>query len=489
MELREDKIMENKETSCNAAFVPQPSTLQIDGLLGPLGVGFYPRFNALWHLKDLGIASNIAAFTVEGWQDIDPERPIRVAMLDTAVAWEHPNLESAVDLGLMRDFQSDNDGLFVVPPVSKADKTSRRWVIDRVEAKVAAVLKDMSHGAKAAITGQRTLPTPESVGPAAHGTAVAGLIGARPARINLRLPIETEDNKVPGGKLESGLPLPYSGINPFCRIVPISTTAAPDPAMILAALQYARLIKAQILVIAAAWEDSGRTTEQIGLQPGKHVPEWKDVEAELDRLAEDCIILCAAGNSGKDALAYPASLSNRVPKLYAVTACKSDGTPVSYTAKPSNVYKTLSTLGGEAPRYDRARDLVDPWAIRDFDPGRTYERDGTGQLKTEYVPVERLISLDPPGPVGANPSPYAYTPRAGGEHLEIGSLFAEFNGTSAAVAIAAGLISLVMQSEKTGENKQSKPGQGSAAEETWFNLTEAKTKFDPGEGADRGQSP
>lgn len=482
--------MEDSENCSNVSFVPEPSELRIDDQKGPLGVGFYPRFNALWHLRDLGVASDIASFKVEGWQGVDADSPVRVAMLDTAVAFEHPNLVGAIDLGLMRDFQSDNDGFFVVSPVSEADEISRQWVIDRVEAKTAAVLREMPDSSKEAITKKRTLPTPESVGPAAHGTAVAGLIGARPNRIALRLPIEAGNNAFPGGELKGGTPLPYCGINPFCRIVPVSTSAAPDPAMILAALRYVRLIEARILVIAAAWEDNGRTTEQIGPQPGKDVPGWKEVDAELERLAEDCIILCAAGNSGREALAYPASLSDRIDNLYAVTACKSDGTAVSYTAKPSGAHKTLSTLGGEAPRYDRKTDLIDPWAIREFDPGRTYNLDGTGKPKTDYVPVQRLISLDPPGPVGANPSPYAYTPKALGEHLDIGSLFAEFNGTSAAVAIAAGLISLVLQSTKTGDNKVSKPDQASSLEANWLNLAGAKTRFaQTGQSPDRGNSP
>lgn len=461
--------MPNGKNTEDPAYVPQRSHLRITEKEGAVGVGFYPSFQALWHLKALGVANAIETFQSDAWERVDQDAPVRIAIIDTAVAWEHPNLVGAIDLGRMRDFQSSNAGAFVVPPRSDEDRKSRRALVEKVRDAKAKVLEDMPEPAQRAIVDQILLPRPESVGPATHGTAVAGLIGARPAEVDVLKPLQawktTTPPALPG---VDQVPLAYSGINPFCRIVPISTTAAPDPDMILAALQYARLIDARILVIAAAWEDTLRA------QAGGNVfnsggSTWREVEHELDRLGETCIILCAAGNSGTDALAYPASLSNRIAGLYSVTACRDDGTPVSYTAVPGAGFKSLSTLGGEAPRFDCKTDMIDPWAIRDFDPGR--------QPGSTSVPVERLISLDPPGPTGANPSPYGYTPNAGDKHLEVGSLYAEFTGTSAAVAIAAGLISLALQQKRSDQGSNKVALQAAPSASGLFDLPSAKTRF------------
>ncbi|MEI5682071.1 hypothetical protein G6N74_25710 [Mesorhizobium sp. CGMCC 1.15528] len=58
----------------------------------------------------------------------------------------------------------------------------------------------------------------------AHGTAIAGLIGARPVSAQ-GLPVESP-NKV-------SINLPFAGVDPFCRIVPISTNFDPDPEQLI----------------------------------------------------------------------------------------------------------------------------------------------------------------------------------------------------------------------------------------------------------------
>ena len=273
---------------------------------------------------------------------------------------------------------------------------------------------------------------------------MAGLIAGRPTRARCVIPTE--------GPWETGDPviphiddrvLPYAGINPFCNIVPVSTTAAPVPSMVLAALDYAQFIQADVVVIAAAWEDSEIYTADL-----KHCPErWSQVDAKLKELARTAVVLCAAGNSGKTELAYPALLAKQaqIPNLLAVTACDAFGKVLDYAPRFDTAGQMVMALSSSSKTYDSAHILYDPWESAEPGVGRAQDDPLMTPEQKKALPLQGLISLDVPGPFGYNPSPYSYTPKPQGPHLEIGSLYCRFSGTSAATAVAAGLISLAMQ--------------------------------------------
>jgi hypothetical protein len=134
--------------------------------------------------------------------------------------------------------------------------------------------------------------------------------------------------------------LPYAGINPFCSIIRVSTTAAPVPLMVLATLDYAQFIQADVVVIAAAWEDSEVYTADL-----KHCSErWSQVDATLKDLVRTAMVLCTAGNSGKTELAYPALLAKQaqMPNLFALTACDAFGAVPSRQAPPGQQAAALT---------------------------------------------------------------------------------------------------------------------------------------------------
>lgn len=70
----------------------------------------YPSYDALWHLKTLGVISD--AGRPNDWSADAVTRPTRVAIIDTSVAAEHPNLLSAVDRTLSLDLFSARLGSF-----------------------------------------------------------------------------------------------------------------------------------------------------------------------------------------------------------------------------------------------------------------------------------------------------------------------------------------------------------------------------------------
>ncbi|TCP43255.1 S8/S53 family peptidase [Rhodovulum marinum] len=417
----------------------------------PLGKGLRPSFHALWHLPEgrLGVVKDLTHFESADWEEASTaDKPVRVAIIDTPIAHDHPNLQGAIDLGLMRDFSLSPAGAFVLPRLDPTDfpddDESRQNLKTTIEQKN---LENEPLGKRilAEIHGPDT--DPPHIIPGAHGTALAGLIGARPARVCLRKPDYHEIDK--RCSIVGAQELPYCGINPFCRIVPISIGAGPDPDMLAGALDYAYLIDADIVVIADSWDRPDDWHRHDG---------WRRVETVFLKLCRQSRVFCAAGNEPADALVYPAALARKPGKdvrdtgPWAVGACTLDGKDLSYSpnwqAINGNGHRMIRTLSTEHSRYDRevgAR--LDPWEIVDEELGRP--------PGDPDFPPHDIISTDVPGPAGYNPSVYDHTPGAGGEHYEIASLYCRFSGTSAATAIAAGLVSLAMQSGKS-------PGQGRA---------------------------
>lgn len=412
-------------------------TIEPDGEQ-PLGKGFRPAFDALWHLKALGVVDDLEASS-GAWEGHQDDMAVRVAVIDTPVAYEHPNLVGAIDLARMRDFSIHDDGVFVVP-TDGTIKAAREEMLRDLSG------WDGSESAKEAIRAETNGPDdrpycrPRTFG--THGTAIAGLIGARPAVAKLRRPERMGENARPSEGED--VALPYAGVNPFCQIVPITTSASPDPDMVLAALAYARLIKPDIVVIAAAWEDKRHRKAR-----------WKEVDAALLALCKESVVLCAAGNSGDVDLAYPACLSVEPDGPIAVTACDATGKPLVYAPDKKATGRVLRVLSSCAEAYSDAGVIYDPWEAVDpmvVQPGD----DPTMKSKITKLPAEDLISLDVPGPYGYNPSPFRYRPTGNGPHLDIGSLYCHFSGTSASTALAAGLIGLAIQDLRQGSQSATK---------------------------------
>ena len=417
------------------------------------GTGYHPAYHALWHLHALGVVTDLETYHSDYWPDaqkVADEDRVRVAIIDTPVAYHHPNLDGVIDLALMRDFSVHDEGVFVVTELSDADAARRKAFADRI----GKTPSPAEAAFLAAVTGKDHRPAAEPRFFGAHGTAVAGLIGGRPAQTKGLSADWTGDLAV-SVTVPDELALPYAGINPYCRIIPISTTAAPEPSMVLAALEYALFVEAEIVVIAAAWEDNA----QYALDRAK----WAPVNAALDRLSKTAVVLCAAGNSGKTELAYPA-LRGAKDGPIVVTACDAAGDVMAYSPDQSDGQWMIKTLSSAAPRYDSEMIIHDHWAVSDPEIVSPAGDPTMSQGKRRALPVEALVSLDVPGPYGYNPSPFRHTPVADGPHFDFASLYCRFSGSSAATAVAAGLISLARQVRKA---KGSATGQLNKPDAGW----------------------
>ncbi|MCK8465186.1 S8 family serine peptidase [Aliiroseovarius sp. S1339] len=431
----------------------------------PSGTGFRPAFHALWHLKELGLVNDLGSYTSPAWDEakayagVADNPPMRVVIIDTAVDYNHPNLKDSVDKALMRDFSRFDKGTFAVldTNIVPANDASRM----QIEAATMTMEPDLG----AAIAKERAwitekynnnnndlLKNSQQRVFGAHGTAVAGLIGARPTTISLREPAffhGRADGDFDESVIRQCVELPYAGVNPFSQIVPLSVSASPRPEMLFYAIQYARCLAPSIVVVADSWE---RPAEYNGTP-------WEDLEDAFLDLCKESLVFCAAGNDDLENLVYPASLSSEREGPWAVGACEryyvEEGghttvvvNDLSYSPdfeiaigleETSNHEKNsqwmIRTLSTELPRFDQTEQKIDPWGTIDKELG-------SPKASTKYPPRD-VITTDLPGRFGYNPASYKYKPLADGEHYEIASLFCRFAGTSASAAIAGGLASLI----------------------------------------------
>ncbi len=471
----------------------------------PLGTGFRPAFHALWHLHVLQIVDKLSEYGGEPWEgaasvamgnkntgkkavsqrkdkgDTDtqvpvPPRPARIALIDTPVDYKHPNLCGAMDTGLMRDFSHTAHGEFLRfkdGNENKGDKyfldadvKSRAWLGDKASKQntdlAKAIVAEIEHG--------HSSERPFRVF-GAHGTAVAGLIGARPTSICFREPAFLRGLKHENGEIiddvvlssADWLPLPYCGINPFCRIVPISISAAPSASMLRSAVEYAKLVEPDIVVIADSWDRPRDRAKPLSKDAQQMQEEenklWDRLHEDFMDLCQETIVLCAAGNEDLSHPVYPASACTDPHGPWAVGACDDKGEDLSYSPTQTTVIGhhgwMIKTLSTELPRFDRedGERKIDPWAAidKDLDPPRLTGRE---------FPARDIVTTDLPRQAGYNPSPYQYPEEDendqydNDQYYEIGSLFTRFAGTSASVAIAAGIVSLIPEDKRKAINRE-----------------------------------
>ena len=470
---------------------------------GTDGRNLRPEFDARWFLKDLKVVSSLETFASEAWDlaeakvENDVRRPV-VVVMDTPLDATHPNLSNNIDIARMRDFSVFNEGVFPVPAYSLneshfnervelikelADDTTDKLTDAQIKGLNLTAWAKVNTKASASILSDLLDPKPDPASfpkaeptdaakrrnfakyvPGAHGTAVAGLIDATPADETVEKPASfgasIQDPE------ESTVHLAYAGVNPFAKIVPVSLTAAPYPDMVLGALRYVEALKPDVVVIAAAWADAvdlePQTSANDGswpleqnendvsfseanLAPEVHTDQdcWKEVTGLLSEISRTSVVLCAAGNVDSRSLVYPANLCERNDnEIWAVTACDETSEYLSYAPPIVEGRRMIKTLSTQLPRSDREKTVHDNFA---------YLLPELRKDSSDYKPINPrdVITLDPLGRQGYNPTE---TPSLSGDDsdnlLEIGSLFARFSGTSAATAVAGGLVSLAMMTEE-----------------------------------------
>ncbi len=401
------------------------------------------RYDSLWHLTALGVLTNESMPNT--WLPQDVKKPARVAMIDTSVAMDHPNLRGAINHKLAFDLFSTRLGAF--PGLVGQDCLGDLGFGD-AKGVVAglpgcqAVLEEL--------TARLQPDQPPCIGtiqPATspvfsgHGTAIAGLIGARPVVV----PLAEAYRDAPG---DTTLALPYCGVDPTCEIIPISTNFDTDPAQLILAFLYAECVKADVIVLPRGIPDPFRMQPELysldfgGRSLGELTAPcpvsdeeralWAELAELIVKISLRRPVVCAAGNENEDYGIYPANLASDDNGVISVGAVNAKGWACSYSPP--------SGLTVWAPSSD-AESFVDTDVRLDMALYREDMRGIPAQNNNALFSQFDIISTDVPGQGGYAASPYD-GPEPEDGLREFGSFFCRFGGTSAASAIIGGLMAL-----------------------------------------------
>lgn len=402
-----------------------------------------PRYNSLWHLVAMGVLTpeNLP----NGWHPDDIRTPARVAVIDTSVAMNHPNLKDAINQGLAFDLFSTRLGAF---PGLQAQKSIGSLTLSDAPGLVAGL-----PGCKALLgelidrLGPDQPPCHGTVQPATspvfsgHATAIAGLIGARPTMASMSKAFQD-------GPEDTTLALPYCGVDPTCEIIPISTNFDTDPEQMILAFLYAELVGADVIVLPRGIPDPFRAEpelyaqEFLGTTLGEltapcpvseaHRALWAELAELIVKISMRRPVVCAAGNELEEYGIYPANLASDDNGVISVGAVNAKGWPCSYSPTSD---LTVWAPSSDAERFDSgevrlsvARMIADKRGIPD-----------SNQIE-RFSEIE-IISTDVPGRGGYSATPYEGPEPEDGVR-EFGSYFCRFGGTSAASAVIGGFLAL-----------------------------------------------
>lgn len=460
----------------------------------------------LWHLGVLNLL-NDAGMPTQIWHDAAKADPVTVALIDTGIDTGHPNLDTAID-GMQVDFGPRIAGVVYEYPSTEnfarmqallaqgKDVPARLLKKARAEfanankafqpdidlganaSDLAAAATPLAakHGAKTwdaaldltafgdfaqALTNKavrqvwddlardlaRPVPKIVSEDPSryfgSHGTACAGLIAGRAAAAT------TDD--VP----TMPLPLPYRGVNPFCRLRSFATPYSHEILPVVAALVHAYASGAQVIVMprgvtrpadrAELFADSPYgtridTATDAALRPDDHADlakltlHWQLLVALLGFVAQRRYLVLAAGNDGfEKELSEPAN-SLRDDKNVIIVGARSDTGQVSTYSNGRGADDVLYMLSDDAFALDEVHFAVDPASTF----GSDFDRTSLGNLPTrsDFSPWG-ILATDLRGSYG-----YA---SATDREEDTGGLYTLFGGTSAASSMMAGLVSLLVQ--------------------------------------------
>lgn len=402
------------------------------------GDEIYADYPALWHLESLGILDALRS----GAHPAPGQRPSRVAIIDTSVAVRHPCLEPAIDSQLAIDFFSNRLGAF---PYLESDECIQTElpnlgtdVVDELPL-ASQLLKELvdrlSPGSASHANGIAPTTSADFSG---HGTAIAGLVGARPCVV----PAAT-GFRASGAQL-SEIPLPYAGADPFCEMVPISTNFDTDPESLILALLYAEIIDASVILIPRSFPDPFRTVPSLASEDGmldallpvqptqRERKLWEELAQLLVAISMHRPIVAAAGNAQEVGGIYPANLASEYNGIISVGAVNAKGHVAGYSTSRGI---TVMAPSNDGTTFDRRSVRLDEHAA-DF-PDRLCPK----RNNNTYFSHFEIVSTDVPGRHGYSYSPYeSDEPKEG--LREFGSYFCRFGGTSAASAIMAGFVSL-----------------------------------------------
>ncbi len=414
----------------------------------------YKSYDALWHLTRINLPSEDVTSS-----DAPPIQ-CTIAIIDNGAVVKHPYLRHSLQLKKAISFAAHPNGAFYA---SSADagthdlpaKLLQDLAIEEVHRNVIESVRKSLDGETVEPMGRQT----EERLFMTHGTACAGLIAGK----FTEPPVPKSNPGVSVEDIETEARIPYKGVDPNSKIVPIATSLEPDPKQLIKAVLYAYGIGADVILIprgiSTNWSKKNgkqRNSEDDGLEKPDLKPYWQALEAFLISVSRLIPIICAAGNSGESTLAYPASLAGKGGGANGVIAVGSLSY-YNYRSSYSNYGEGLTVV---APSDDA--EVLNRHQLRiNLASRQSYFHDYRSMNTVPHIQYsyQAILALDVPGSPGYSGGSQAHPdddhPANELFDSSIGSL-ALFGGTSAASAIASGAASLIVT--KLKQNKQAADG-------------------------------
>jgi len=473
----------------------------------------YDWYHYLWHLIAIRAVKAAAPAPADGKYAIEPDAWSKlnldvgvlpgegevIALIDTGVNDKHPNLAGRILPAV--DFASHPYGMvfadraapgpLTVPaapppppdspavtpdPLSKIDKTMTRGLeavladslIDDARWNAAQVLaadplqSDVVERLRAGRGVKRSLTSASRRRYGAHGTACAGLLaGAPPAAPapsgpqNLAGGVDPVEGVAPALCVDDPDPdtgpIPYWGVAPGAKVLPIVVSAEPTAEQLILAFLYAWDQGVSVIHFPREAPDPSRAPHY---KPGYGGTRYEDGAAEqaawtffqrLLKVVSDHIpVVCAAGNDGVNHLIYPASEADSSNGIIAVGSVTYRGRRASYSnydGSSGTLRVTIAAPSDDAEVYTRHQMRLDRESPGWREHDHFVHADKNGVDWVEYAP-QALLTTDVPGPSGYAGGNFGALDPDVQPANDRPALYALFGGTSGASAIVAGAVAL-----------------------------------------------
>jgi subtilisin family serine protease len=423
-----------------------------EGIMAETKSGQAPvcHYRAFWHLEAVGVLKPVIEdgmfinYAAPVWDKLKDKQAATVALIDTGVS-RHPyfadRISGHIDLTGLPMRAPAGENLAKQPPPfegmngqfltnlgleGRLAPDDFSWLVRFVEANEDRVPFDF-HAPDA---GNSLFSS--------HGTACAGLI------------IASSDIPSPdGATVPMPLPLAYTGVDPFSKLLSITTTFAPRPETLILAFLYAAIRKVDVILVPRSI--AGDVMQSDGDDPTAAADAtrraWRTLRAVILTVSEWIPVVCAAGNDAESRLIAPAALAVENEGrngIIAVGAISYEAIRSSYSSYGPGLTVVGPSDDGEMFNEDQMRLDKTNRFFRDYPYEATARR---AEVEEFAYAQASVLAIDIPGAFGFEGSGNGLKP-ALQTISQFSGYFTEFGGTSAAAAIVAGVAALVQRAAK-----------------------------------------
>ncbi|WP_189562023.1 MULTISPECIES: S8 family serine peptidase [unclassified Mesorhizobium] len=412
-------------------------------------------YRAFWHLQAIGVLYSDSGVLRLVWED-DPLKgspPARVALIDTGVDVAHGYLKGRIDdpldltgmpISVVKRAAGAASG-----PFSKLPEKLKDLDLSLDDHLIKKLEKFLEHN-KDCTPFDTGAPQTANLNFSSHGTSCAGLvIGRTPAP----KPTGTQELAAMGHDDPAPSPILYFGVDPFSRLIPVTTSFAPRPEPLILAFLYAWAQGADAILFPRGLPDDLLDTSR------NCKPYWRILREVILAVSRKIPIVCAAGNEAESRLIAPAALAGSAwgPNgVIAVGAMNYRGIRSSYSSYDDDLTACAPSDDGEMFNADQYRLDTTDRTYPDYPYVATLRQNGfhadpevsaPRQLdpKSNLFAAPAILAIDIPGPYGFEASGNNSNDQS---DTQFSGSFTQFGGTSAASAITAGMVALIQRTKK-----------------------------------------